>query len=152
MQALGTYIARRPRTAAAIAFGGVTAAITHFAWFPEARMHGAAPALTIAAGLAHAVAGAITGPRLVDKTRTRTPAQACLLGAGTSLLALVLLAPLIAGWVSSDNVRPEGVLAYLGLTLLVGLFSFLAAGWALLLASLVVGWGLYRLTVPRPGG
>jgi hypothetical protein len=31
------------------------------------------------------------------------------------------------------------------LAILIGLFSFLAAGWALLLVSAGIGWGLYRV-------
>jgi hypothetical protein len=73
MEPLGSYIRQRPRTAAALAFGSLTMAVTHFAWVPEARMNGVAPGLTIAAGLAHALAGAITGRRLLDGTRTHTP-------------------------------------------------------------------------------
>ena len=146
-EALGALVARQPRLSAAIAFGGVAAAITHLAWVPEARMRGAAPMLTLAAGAAHAVAGAITGRRLVDATRTRTAAQACVLGGATSLLAVAILAPPFATWVSGSNARPEGVVSYLVLTALIGLFSFLAAGWPLLIASVGVGWGLHELAV-----
>jgi len=116
IEPLRSYIRRRPRTAAALAFGSVTMAVTHFAWVPDARMNGLVPALTIAAGVAHAVAGAITGRCLVDGSRT---------------------------------VRPSGPLSYLLLTVLTGVFSFLGAGWALLLASVGVGWALYRVAIPR---
>jgi hypothetical protein len=142
---LGLWIRRQPRASAAIAFGIVTALVTHVAWVPAARMSGAAPILTLAAGAAHAIAGAITGRRLIDRTRTRTGAEACVLGAATSLLALVILAPPLASWVAAGNARPEGVFSYLALTVLVGVFSFLGAGWALLVASAGVGWGLHRL-------
>jgi hypothetical protein len=108
-------------------------------------MSGMVPGLTIGAGLAHAVAGAIIGPRLIDATRTRASLHAALLGAGTSLLALGFFAPLMAVYVSSTNVRPLSALGYVGLTLFTGLFAFLAAGWALLLLSAGIGWGLYRL-------
>jgi hypothetical protein len=145
MEPLGFYIRQRPRIAAAIAFGSLTAAVTHFAWVPDARMRGAAPALTIAAGVVHALAGAVTGPRLVDRTRTQTSLQAWLLGAGTSLLAVVLLAPLFAAWVSVTNAGPTSPFSFLVLAILIGLFSFLAAGWALLLVSAGIGWGLYSV-------
>ena len=146
---LGFYVRQRPRTVAAIAFGSLTAVVTHFAWFPDARMHGAAPALTIAAGVVHALAGAVTGPRLVDRTRTQTSLQACLLGAGTSLLAVVLLAPLFALWVSATNAAPTSPFSFLLLAILIGLFSFLAAGWALILVSAGIGWGLYRVAAAQ---
>lgn len=76
MEPLGSCIRQRPRTAAALAFGSVTTPVTHLAWAPDARTNGVVPALTIAAGVAHALAGAITGRRLVDGTRTRTSPQA----------------------------------------------------------------------------
>ena len=66
-------------------FGAVTLAAQYFVWVPDARMSGLAPVLSIAVGLLQAAAGAITGPRLVDATRTPTPLRAGLLGAGTSL-------------------------------------------------------------------
>lgn len=145
MRDIGAIIRRWPRSAPALAFGVLTAALTHFAWYPDARMSGMVPALTIGAGLAHGAAGAIIGPRLIDAARTRTALHAALLGAGTSLLALAFFAPLMAVYVSRTNVRPLSALGYLALTMFTGLFAFLAAGWALLLLSAAIGWGLYRL-------
>ena len=143
MHAIGGIIRHRPRSAAALAFGVSTAGLTHFAWYPDARMSGMVPALTLGAGLAHAVAGAITGPRLVNVTRTAS--HAALLGAATSLLALAFFAPMMAVYVSATDARPPSALGYVALTLFTGLFAFLGAGWALLLLSVGVGWGLYRL-------
>jgi len=148
MEPLGFYIRQRPRTAAAIAFGGVTMAVTHFSWLPHARMSGLAPALTIAAGGAHALAGAITGRRLLDGTRTQTSLQAGLLGAATSLLAVVLFAPAFTLFLSRDA-HPPNPLSYLALTMFTAVFSFLGAGWALLAVSVVVGWGLHRIAAIR---
>ena len=143
MQKLRRFVRQQPRFAAALCFGVSTALLTHFAWYPNARASGMVPALTVAAGLAHAVGGAITGARLLDATRTRTPFQALLLGAGTSLLALVLFAPVMAAYVSATNASQPNPLAYLVLTLFTGLFAFLGAGWALLLLSAAVGLGLH---------
>jgi hypothetical protein len=70
------------------AFGSVTMAVSHVAWLPDARMNHAA--LTIAVGVAHALAGANTGRHFVDGTRSRTSLQTGLVGAGTPLLAVVL--------------------------------------------------------------
>jgi hypothetical protein len=145
MQSIGTFIRQRPRSVAALAFGISTAALTHVAWYPDARMSGMVPALTLGAGLAHALAGAITGRRLVDRTRTHTSSHGALIGAGTSLLAVAFFAPAMAMYVSASNAHPLSVLGYVMLTLFTGLFAFLAAGWALLLLSAGVGWGLYRL-------
>ena len=149
MEPLGSYIRHRPRTAAALAFGSITMAVTHFAWVPDARMNGMAPALTIAAGVAHALAGAITGRRLVDGTRTRTSLQAGLVGAGTSLLAVALFSPAFVVILRATDVHPSNALSYLVLTVLTGVFSFLGVGWALLLISVGVGWGLYRVAAPQ---
>jgi hypothetical protein len=148
MEPLRSYIKQRPRTAAAFAFGSVTMAVTHFAWVPGSRINGVAPALTIAAGLAHALAGAITGRHLLDARRTRTPLQAGLVGAVTSLLAVALFSPAFVFFLRATDVRPSGAMSYLLLAVLTGVFSFFGAGWALLFISVGVGWGLYRLAVP----
>lgn len=131
--------------AAALAFGGVTMAVTHFAWIPDARMNGAVPLLTIAAGVAHALAGSITGGRLVDVARTRTSEQAALVGAATSLLAVALFSPAFAVFLYATDGRPPNAFSYLVVTILTGVFSFLGAGWALLLVSAGVGWGIHRI-------
>lgn len=143
MESLSLIVRRWPRFAAAIAFGGVTAIVVHFAWFPHARYSGAIPGLTIAAGVAHALSGAVMGPYIVR--RTRNSLQAVWLGASTSLLALMLFAPPFAIWVNRMNTQPGGVISRIGLMLLVALFTFLAVGWALLLVSALIGWSLYRL-------
>jgi hypothetical protein len=145
MKPLGTYIRKSPRTASAIAFGAVTLAVQYFAWVPDVRMSGLVPVLTIAAGLVHALAGAITGPRLVDGTRTRTPWQAGLLGAGTSLLALMLFAPLYTLFLFATDLHPAGPLSYVAFPFLVAVFAFLGDGWALLLVSIGIGWALHRV-------
>lgn len=144
MPAISNLIRQNPRLADALAFGVSTATLTHFAWYPAARMSGMIAALTLDAGLAHAVAGALTGPRLIDATRTRTSSQAALLGAGTSLLAVAFFAPAFALYVGATNVH-SSLLGYAVLTLFIGTFAFLDTGWALLILSVGVGWGLYRL-------
>jgi hypothetical protein len=106
-------------------------------------------ALTVAAGVAHALAGAITGRRLLDATRTQTSLQAALIGAATSLLAVAIFSPAFVIFLRATDVRPANALSYLLLTVLTGVFSFLGAGWALLLVSSGIGWGLYRLAAPQ---
>jgi hypothetical protein len=81
------------------------------------------PAFTLGAGLAHAMAGALTGPRLVDATRTRTSWHAALLGAATSLLAVAFFAPVLAVCVTATNVRHSSALGYETLTLFTSLFA-----------------------------
>ena len=147
MKPLSAYVKRSPRTACALAFGAVTLAVQYFVWLPDARMSGGT--LTIAAGLAHALAGSITGRRLLDGTRTRTPSQAGLLGAGTSLLALMLFAPLFTVFLYATDIRPASALSYVAMPLLIAVFAFLADGWALLLVSAGVGWALYRVATYR---
>lgn len=145
MKPFGSYIRRSPRTAGALAFGTVTLAAQHFAWSPDTRISGLTPYLTIAAGLAHAFAGAIIGPRLVERTRTRAPSQAALLGAGTSLLALLLFAPFFTVFLFATDIHPTSLLSYVALPLLSAVFALLADGWALLVVSIGVGWALYRV-------
>ena len=130
---------------AALVFGFATAGLIHFAWYPAARMNGMIPALTMGVGLAHAVAAAFTGARLIDPARTRTSSHAALLGAGTSIFALAMFTPALAIYVSSSNVGDLSVLAFAALTFFTGFFAFLAAGWALLLLSVALAWGLYRI-------
>lgn len=146
------YIRSRPRSASALMFGAVTMAVQYFAWIPEARLSGLAPALTIAAGLAHAIAAAITGPRLLDPKRTRTASQAGLLGACTSLLALATFAPLFAASLFAKDPHPASPLAYLMMSFLVAVFAFLGAGWALLLVSIGIGWVLHRVAAGSTKG
>ena len=144
---LRLWVRNRPRPSAAVAFAAATATVTHFAWIPDARLSGVVPMITLSAGLAHAVGGALVGARLVDPTRTRTASEACMLGGCASLAALVLFSPVCALWLESTNVRFD-LISYLALVPLVGFFSFLAAGWALLIVSVGVGWGLFRIAAP----
>jgi len=143
-QSLGRRIRQAPRSATALALGVSTATVTHFAWHADARTSGIIPAITLGAGLAHAIAGAITGPRLFDPARTHSTAQAALLGALTSLLALVFFAPPLALYVTQENTQPS-LTSYVALTVLTAVFAFLAAGWALLLVSAGVTAGLHRI-------
>jgi protein-S-isoprenylcysteine O-methyltransferase Ste14 len=145
MKSVTSRIRRSPRTASALAFGTGTLVLQHFAWRTDARMNGLIPCLTIAAGLVHAVAGAITGPRLMDGAHTRTPSQAALLGAGTSLLALVLFAPLFTVFLFATDIHPAGTLSYTAFPLLIAVFAFLADGWALLVVSIGIGLILHRV-------
>ena len=151
-----SWVRDRPRSSAAVAFAVTTAAVTHFAWVPDARFGGIAPAITLSAGLAHAAGGALVGARLVDPARTRTASQAGLIGGSASLAALALFSPAFALWLESTNTRFD-LLSFLPLVPLVGFFSFLAAGWALFIVSVGVGWGLFRIahraeTTPGAGG
>jgi hypothetical protein len=149
MEPLGSYMKQRPRAAAALAFGSVTMVVTHLAWVPDARLNGLVPALTIAAGIAHAIAGAITGRRLLDGTRTSTSLQAGMVGAGTSLLAVALFSPAFVVFLYATDVHSSSALSYLLLTILTGVFSFLSAGWAILLVSVGIGWCLYRVAAAQ---
>lgn len=139
---LGLWIQQQPRLAAAVLFGATTAAVAFSGWFPNARLNSAIPILSVGAGLAHAFAGALTGPRIVN-VRTRTGWQAAWLGAVTSLVAMLLFAPPFAWWIAAGNASSTGAFTFVVLTVLVGFFSFLALGWALLAVSVGVGWALY---------
>ena len=144
MPSFRRFLRERPRLAPALCFGLATGLLTHFAWIPSARFNGQIPVLTLAAGLAHAVGGALTGPRLLDASRTRTPSQAALVGARNSLVALVLFAPAMAAFVSAGLAPPHNPVAYLSLTVFTGVFAFLAVGRALLLVCVGVALGIHR--------
>lgn len=146
---LGRYVRQSPRAAGALAFGAVTLVVQHFVWYPNARMSGLAPVLTVTVALCHAVAGAITGPRLVDGTRTSRASRAALTGAATSVLALVFFTFVFTVYLFATDVHPVGILSYITFPLWTALFAFLADGWALFLVSIGVGWALYRVAA-RP--
>jgi len=137
---------RSPRASSALLFGGATLIVTYFAWIPDARTRGLTPWLTIADGAAHALAASFTGDRLLDESRTRSFADAGLLGALTSLLALVIFSPLFALFLfATDITQPSAWDGYLVIPVFVAAFAFLAIGWALMLVSSVVGCVLYGL-------
>jgi hypothetical protein len=143
--ALGDRVRGRPRMYSAVAFGVATGLVMHWSWIGTAATSGLAPVLTLAAALAHALAGAIMGSRLIDGTRTRSAADAGLIGAFTSLIALAIFAPLFALYLMVTEMRLVGVWSFLVFPLYVALFAFLAAGWALLLVSAGVGGLLYSV-------
>jgi hypothetical protein len=146
-QRLGSIARQNPRTSSALLFGGATLMVTHFAWTPDARTTGLAPALTIAAGVAHAIAAWLTGHRLVDDSRAQSFAEAGMVGAFTSLLALAIFSPLFAIFLfATDAIQPSGWTGYLLEPVFVAVFAFLAIGWALMLVSSVVGCALYTVT------
>ncbi|HEU5358484.1 MAG TPA: hypothetical protein VFU45_05170 [Gemmatimonadales bacterium] len=151
MKALATVIRRAPRSAAAIAFGACTATLAHFAWHADVRLDGTIPVLTLGAGLAHAMAGVLIGRRLLDTARTPSAANAALLGAGASLIAQALFVPVLAAYVAESGAAPT-IIGYVGLTIYVAIFAFLAAGWAMLLLCMAVGWGLYKVAAPPAAG
>ncbi len=149
-QRLAGVIRRWPRVTAALLFGTTTTASVHFFWYPSARMNGAVPALTLGIGIAHALAAAVAGTRLVDTKRTPTFGHAALLGAATSLLAFILFAPALAWWVSESDHGHSGILGFAALMFLTGFFSFLAVGWALLLISVLIALGIHWLLHSDP--
>lgn len=107
---------------------------------------GLTPALTIAAGAAHALAASFTGDRLLDESRTRSFADAGLLGALTSLLALAIFSPVFAIFLfATDITQPSAWIGYLLMPVFVATFAFLPIGWALMLVSSIVGCVLYGL-------
>jgi hypothetical protein len=154
MTLLRTLATRHPRTVSAVAFGAVTMVVIHLAWLPSARTSGLTPALTVAAGLAHALAAAFTAPRLLNGARTRSLSHAAIIGACTSLLALALFSPSYAAFLLATELHRTSLFSYFAVPLFIAVFGFLAAGWALLLVSIVVACVLYRIanTGPQPSG
>ena len=147
MTILRRWATNSPRSFSAVAFGISTTIAMHLAWIGSAATSGLAPWLTLAAGAAHAVAGAITGRRLFDNARTPSRLAAAFVGAGTSLIALAVFSPLFAAYLLSTNGRFSGAASYVLLPLFTAFFAFLAAGWALLVVSMGVGCALHAIAV-----
>jgi hypothetical protein len=150
MTTLRRWLNSRPRSFSAVAFGVSTMIVTHLAWIGSAATSGLAPLLTIAVGFAHAAAGAMTGRRLVDSSRTRSIAGAALMGGSTSLIALALFSPLFATYLYTTDVRPAGAVSYVVLPFFITLFAFLAAGWACMVISMGVGCALHAIAIRPP--
>lgn len=142
---VGTLCRQHARSGASIAFGLPTALIAYWAWVPSARTSIGVIYLTVVAALAHAVAGAIVGPSLVDPARTPSDQVAVLRGAGASLLALAFFSIAFSGHLLLTGGWTLTFAAVFGLPLYTAFFAFLALGWALLLVSALVGWGIRRL-------
>jgi hypothetical protein len=142
---LGVLCRRHSRIAAAIIFGSATMLVTYFAWIPSARTSVGVIYLSVAAGAAHAFAGSIVGPSLVDSARTPSAEIAALRGAGISLLALVFFAIAYSGYLFATDGWTVTVGSLLALPLFTAFFAFFAVGWALLLVSALVGLGIRRL-------
>jgi hypothetical protein len=133
------YIKAHPRISSALAFGAATALALQMAWVA----HQSIPALSTAAGIAHAAAGAIMGRKLFDAARTPDARRAALRGMQTSLIALIIGAPLLGLYVAS-GMKMAGIISYFALIFWTAVFAFLGAGWALLLVSAGVGMLLHR--------
>jgi hypothetical protein len=54
---------------------------------------------------------------------------------------------MFAMWIASTNAG-LGFVSYFALVASVGLISFVAAGWALFIVCVGVGWGLFRFAQP----
>jgi hypothetical protein len=142
---LGAFCRRHSRMAAAIVFGSATMLVTYFAWIPTARTSVGAIYLSVAAGAAHALAGFIVGPSLVDAARTPSAEIAALRGSGISLLALAFFAIGYSAFLFASEAWTITIGSLLAFPLFTAFFAFFAAGWALLLVSTLIGWGMHKL-------
>jgi hypothetical protein len=145
MQKISEFIKKRPRFTSAITYVILTSLLVHFTWYSTARTKGMIPALTLGVGIAHAIAGAINGKRLINSKRTKSGARAALLGATNSLIAFAIFSPVLAFYVSTSNAGKSNALEFVLLSILTGFFAFLAVGWALLLLSVTIAFGLYYI-------
>jgi len=112
-------------------------------WQPVAHLEGAVPAITAGAGVAHGLAGALVGRRLLDHGRTRSALEAALLGALASVVAVLVFTPGFAWWVSHGSAHAPGQTSFLSLVITIGFFSYFAGGWLLLLVSALVAAALW---------
>lgn len=103
------------------------------------------PVLTVGVGMAHAIAGAIAGRRLIDRERTPTTARAAVTGAATSFIALLIFTPCFGAWIIASDARREDIASYVLLSLFTGVFTFLGAWWVLIPLSAAVALCLYKL-------
>ena len=142
-----TAMDRRPRIGAALAFS-LAGFLVPAAWFgPTIARSLDWIAFVLYIGLpslAAATAGAIFGQPLLDPTQCRSGRAAALRGAGIATTALVLYAPLFAGFFAWTE---PGRASVLGLTVMVLWFSFLAVWWSVAAVGAAVGWLLHRRAV-----
>ena len=136
---------RHSRSSASIAFGSTTALVAYFAWVPSARTSVGVIYLAVAAGLAHALAGAIVGPSLIHPERTPNDKAAVLRGAGVSLLAWAFFSIAFSGFLLLADGWTLTFGSAFGLPIYTAVFAFFALGWALLIVSAFVGWGIHKL-------
>jgi hypothetical protein len=101
--------------------------------------------LTIAAGVAHAIAGAIVGPSLINRARTPSYQIAALRGAGISLLALAFFSVAFSGYLLRADGWTVTLAAIIAMPLYTAFFAFFALGWALLVTSAIVASGIHKL-------
>lgn len=147
---MGSFVARCPRSAAALSFGAAACGVSSLWFLPSivARPDVMGLVLFIGApGTAAAVAGALGGASLCDPKSTHTARQASFRGVGIATLALVLFAPLFAmlyQW------SARGQSSIMGLTVAVLSFSLVAAWWVAAVVGAGLGWLLYRLGSRRP--
>lgn len=149
MNHLRVYVKQSPRTACALAFGAITMAVQYFLWLPDARMSVLGGVLTIAAGLSHAVSGAITGPRLVGANGPVSLRRAGLLGAVTFLIALVLFTLSFTVFLFATEIHKSGSFTYVALPFLIAVFAFVGDGWALFLVSIGIGLAVHRIAASK---
>jgi hypothetical protein len=148
---IGILCRMHPRGSAAIIFGATTALVAYFAWIPSARASSGTMYLSVAAGLAHAVAGAIRAPRLVDPARTPNDAIALRGGAITSLLALLFFSIGFSTYLLLTGGWTLTLAAVFVLPLYTAFFAFFALGWAMLGISALLAWGIHRVVTTSSG-
>lgn len=135
-----------PSATSAVVFGVVAALVAYVQWIPAARAARGIVFLSLGVGAAHALSAAFLAPALLREEKALTPGASVGRGALVSLVAIVLFSPAFAAWVASPPASVRGgLLGFVSLSALVGLFGFLAAGWAIVAACAALGW-LLNLT------
>jgi hypothetical protein len=155
MPSASAIVQRFPRTTSALMFGSLTGLATAAMWTAgEAARH---IPLTLGAAAAYAIAGALMGRRLVDAERTRTAAQAARVGLVAALIATMVFAAGLSVQIEAENARALGASAahtivqgFAQLATGTMVFAFLGGGWALLLLSAAVAWGIHRVGAREP--
>jgi hypothetical protein len=146
------WLTRRPRSAAALAFG-LAGLVLPAAWFLPATLHGRNPIYQTllfvgVPGVAAAIAGAVLGHRIIGRTSVSSAGRAALLGAAVATLALVFFSVLFATALALTE-PGNGSWNILGVTALLLEGSALAAWLPSAALGAGVGWALFRLRRER---
>lgn len=142
------FVGRNPRLACAISLGFGATSLVYLSLVPGVGgLNG--NLFAVAAGLTHALAGSITGRRIVYPNKLPKLPHAALRGAGTSLLALLFFSLGLAGKIYQPQFgdRHPVVLVFFTFS-----FAFLGAGWALVILSMGIGCGLCWFAPPQDSG
>jgi hypothetical protein len=131
----------RTRLVVASSIGATATLIAQLSWSPAARAAHIVWILSAGIGAAHFVIAFAMAPKLVGQPSRSAAART---GAFISALAFLVFTPFFAAWTLRGSHTTEGPGGVALFTVLVGVFTLFAGGWALIVASAVIGALLNR--------